>query len=351
MAKVGLVALGCAIALWAAQPAAAQTRLFSDHSEIAITLEAPFSTIQHNAQRSTDPHPGVVTLAGAQPQRFNVQVSARGHVRRTTGICAFPPLRLDFQHAQVHGTIFQGQGKLKLVAPCRGGDAYQQLIVLEYIAYQLYNQMTPMSYRVRPVRVTYRETGATTGGDTRFGFFLEDDSDLARRNHRVALDVPTRTFAPAQLDPAAATRAALFEYIIGNLDWDMLANQAGMSCCHNVTLLGLGATAHDGVVPAPYDFDYSGLVHAPYALPPEGIRIPNVRVRYYRGYCRFNDQLPAVIADLRTRRAAFYGVIDGEARLNASTRQDAHHYLDNFFGVLDDLARTDSELTRHCRAG
>jgi hypothetical protein len=351
MQKFAWAALSLVFALCAAAPAAADTRLFSDSSEIAITLEGPLSTIQRTARNNTDPHAGVVTLSGAQGQRFDVQIAARGHVRRMGGFCSLPPLRLTFDRDQVRGTLFEGQHRLKLVAPCRPGDSYQQLIVLEYLAYGLYNQVTAVSFRARPVRVTYRDADAHGREVTRLGFLLEDDDDVAERNHRHALEVQTRAVSPEQLDPDLATRAALFEYMIGNLDWDMLASQAGQSCCHNFVLMAPSRTSRERVAPTPYDFDYSGLVNAPYAMPPEGIRISSVRVRYYRGYCRFNDQLPGVIADLRARRQAFYHVVDSEPLLSDGPRRGAHRYLDDFFAVLDDPARVDRELTRHCRSG
>jgi hypothetical protein len=204
---------------------------------------------------------------------------------------------------------------------------------------------------VRPVRVTYHDTDNGRRDDTRWGFLIEDDNDVAHRNHRVKLDVQSGDVAAAGLDPEAATRAALFEYMISNLDWDMVSGHAGDPCCHNNKLIGLTAGARTNVVPLPYDFDYSGLVNAPYAMPPEGIRVRDVRTRYYRGYCRFNDQLPAVIADVRARRGEFYGVIDNEQRLDASHKRAAHAFLDGFFNVLDDPARVASELTNHCRRG
>jgi hypothetical protein len=45
------------------------------------------------------------------------------------------------------------------------------------------------------------------------------------------------------------------------------------------------------VFPIPYDFDYSGLVDATYALPPPGMGITTVRDRVYRGPCRTMPEL------------------------------------------------------------
>src|SRR5262249_10093435 len=103
MVKVFFAALG-GFALACSAPALAQTRLFSDNSEIAITLSGPLTTIQRAAARSTDPRPGTVTLAGAAPQTFNVQIAPRGYTRRTI-TCSFTPLRLDFEGDALHGTL------------------------------------------------------------------------------------------------------------------------------------------------------------------------------------------------------------------------------------------------------
>ena len=98
----------------------------------------------------------------------------------------------------------------------------------------------------------------------------------------------------SQLDPDAAARFAVFEYMISNLDWAMTAGQPGQDCCHNSRLAGRPGTA-TGLVGVPYDFDYSGLVDAPYAVPPDGIHVSNVRVRRYRGFCAHNEQAQAVM--------------------------------------------------------
>ena len=76
--------------------------------------------------------------------------------------------------------------------------------------------------------------------------------------------------------------------MISNLDWAMTAGPAGADCCHNARLMGVEGTtgASTGLIPVPYDFDYAGLVNAPYAVPPEGIRVANVKVRRYPATAR-----------------------------------------------------------------
>jgi hypothetical protein len=342
--------IGLAAAFLLSTPAAAQTPLFSHNSELDVTIEAPFATLIRTASRNTDEHPGSLVLNGQSgAERYNLLVSARGMSRRIGGFCTFPPLRIDFENNQLRETLFRGQNKLKLTTHCRPSANYEQLYVLEYLAYRLYNEITPLSFRARPLRVTYHDTENRRDDETHFGFFVEDEDDLARRNDRVALEVETRTVTIDQLDGAAAARVALFEFMIGNLDFDMLQSAAGRDCCHNTRLLAPSETNRTAIVPAPYDFDHSGFVNAPYALPPEGLSVRNVRQRLYRGYCAHNDQLPAAIALFQSRREALNALIAGATRLSQSRRQTARNYIDGFFDVIGDPQAVQRQLIERCR--
>jgi hypothetical protein len=347
---IRLICLVLAMAAASSVPAVAQTPLFSDNSEVAVTIEAPFNTLIREARRGTPEYPGTLAFNGrGGAERYNLLISPRGMSRRVGGICVFPPLRIDFENNELRETLFRGQNRLKLTTHCRPNPNYEQLYVLEYTAYRLYNEITPFSFRVRPLRVAYHDTDGRRADEAHFGFFTEDESDLARRNDRVALEVETRTVTASQLDGASAARAALFEFMIGNLDWDMLQSAAGRECCHNFRLLAATETTRSGIVPAPYDFDHSGFVNAPYATPPEGIDVPNVRARVFRGYCAHNDQLPAAIAHFQGRRAAINAVIAGETRLTAQRRQTAQRYIDDFYEVIADSARVQRQLIDRCR--
>ena len=342
------LALAGALTIGAFFPAAAQTPLFADNSEIAITIEGPINRLVRDSRRSTDPHPATLTLTSgeAAPRTFPIQIAARGFSRRTLNICAFPPIRLIFQDGTVRGTLFQGQGRVKLVTHCQSSNAYEQQVRVEYLAYRLYNAITPMSFRVRPVQVTYREAGGERS-DTHFGFLIEDTDDLARRNGRVELEVQTEQIGYSQLDEQASARLAMFQYMIGNLDWDYVHGPAGEDCCHNGKLIG-NCGSELNVIPVPYDFDYSGFVDAPYAVPPEGVSVQNVRVRYYRGVCRHREQVPAAIAEIRSHQAEIMALIAQQEGLTEARRRKATRYIEGFFTLAnnpDELAR---DLTRRC---
>ncbi|MBL8542441.1 MAG: hypothetical protein JNJ63_01400 [Hyphomonadaceae bacterium] len=341
-----IISATCALA-----PASAQTRLFSDDTELQAAIEGPIGTLVRTAQRNTDAYPAVFILQdGAAAHRFDIQLSAGGISRRTGGICSFPPLRLNFDGAAVRGTPMQGQNKLKLVTRCRTSGNFEQLTVLEYLAYRMYNEVTPMSFRVRPVRVAYRDSEGRRREETQFNFLIEDQSDMARRNERrVPIDVQSAEVRSSQLDANAAATLSVFQYMIGNLDWDALQDHPGRGCCHNVKLIAASAEARTNIVPVPYDFDYSGFVDAPYALAPEGLGISSVRQRVFRGYCSHNDALPAALDRFRARRDAIFALIEGETRLSESERRNARTFIQGFFEIIDDPGRVNRLMLQRCR--
>jgi hypothetical protein len=342
-----------ALAWMLASPAGAKSALFSDEAPLQLVINAPFPALVRAAKTNTNPLPATLSVTdGAGPaQSFPIQLRARGLTRRTGGYCSFPPLSLNFDKAAVRGTVFQGQKKLKLVTYCNTPADQEQRIVLEYLAYRLYNLVTPMSYRVRPADVTYRN-GDKDGGLKRFGFLIEDIDDVADRNHRQELKVASKQVSAAQLDARATARAAMLEFMIGNLDWDFLAGPAGSDCCHNsrfIAAKGATAATATAVVPLPYDFDYSGLVDAPYAVAPEKLRVSGVTDRLYRGYCVSSGEIPSVVEEFRAHRAEMMALIDTEPRLNPRFRAKAARFMEGFFAVLDDPARVQAQIVRRCR--
>ena len=327
-------ALMTAPAMAIAQPAAKP--LFASQAPIHIAIQGPVGALVRKAADSVAPQPATLAVAGTT-ENLPIQLSARGLSRRTGGICNFPPLRVEFTQPPGAQSLFAGQKRLKLVTHCQQSPGYQQHLLLEYSAYLVFNQLTPLSYRVRLATVDYAESNGkiTT---SRWGFFIEDLDDLAKRNGLTEARVGDR-ITSTQLEAQQAARVALFQYMIGNLDWSMRAGPAGEGCCHNSRLLtGQGAL----LVPVSYDFDYSGLVDAPYALPPEGFSINSVRTRVFQGYCRHNPQVIAAASEFRAKRAAIEGVYSQIPGLSDRTRGKALGYLGAFFDQIatDDTVRT-----------
>jgi hypothetical protein len=112
----------------------------------------------------------------------------------------------------------------------------------------------------------------------------------------------------------------------------MRAGPQGTECCHNSRLM---SAAGSPLTTVPYDFDFSGLVDAPYAGPPEGIPIRTLRDRNYRGYCAHMAAARAAAAEFSARRGELIGVLSTIPGMTDGTRQNAAKYLAGFFQDLD----------------
>jgi hypothetical protein len=332
-----------AVAFLAGHAQAGQpTPLFASDETIDIAITGPINELVRKAAKSTDPYPATLSYG---EETHAIELSARGKSRRETN-CKFPPLRVKFTEKPPEGSLFRKQGTLKLVTHCRASASFQQYYLLEYAAYRMYNVLTPASYRVRLANVSYvNDNGKLVA--RRIGFFIEDIDDLADRVDMNEVEVPEVTVA--QHDPAAAARAILFWHMIGNHDWSMLAGAPGEDCCHNGKLIGASKTATSGLVYVPYDFDYSGFVDAPYAVPPDAIPIRNVRMRYFRSWCSINDAVRAQAALFRAKKDAVYAAVDETPGLTASKRKKAARYLDGFFAQIADDAAVERNVIAKCR--
>lgn len=325
------------ILLFASTTAAAQgpvTPLFASDAPIQFTIQGPINSIVRSAERSPTTVPATLSLAGST-EVHAIRLTPRGISRRRKETCDFPPLRVELAQPAAATSLFKGQRRLKLVTHCRSSSGFQQHLLLEFAAYRMFNLLTPLSYRARLATVSYVEANGKNL-TTRLGFFIEDLDDVARRNGMRPAVVGDR-ISSQQLEARQAARVALFQYMIGNLDWSMRAGPAGEGCCHNSRLLS-GATA--AMVPVAYDFDYSGMVDAPYAIPPEQFRVNSVRTRVYQGYCRHNGAAVAAAAEFRAARPSIEALFSQIPAMEDRTRRKALSYLSRFF---EDIA-TDQSL-------
>lgn len=314
--------------------------LFAVETPLAVTLQAPWPELLKNTKDARK-YPTVLAYADAagKSHRLAATVETRGLTRLR--VCKFPPLRLRFEKGAAAGSEFAGQDSLKMVTHCKNGDDY--LYVQELLAYRIYNVVTPLSFRARPLEVTYQDSKGKAD-EARFAFLIEDVGDMAKRNG-LKRDKKPR-FRPADFEALAMSRLVLFQYLIGNTDWDVTAGPAADECCHNTRVLGSDEGKR---VAVPYDFDSAGLVAASYAAPHASLPITNVKQRLYRGLCVHNDALPAARAEFIGHRAAILQLIQGETRLGERKREAVAKYVGDFYAVLGDDARFAKEITAKCR--
>ncbi len=295
------------------------------------------------AQRTA--RPASLALTHPAAETHAILLSPRGLTRRMRDTCSFPPLRVEFTVPPAPASLFERQKRLKLVTHCRSAGGFQQHVLLEYAAYRLLGVLSPNALRARLAQVDYVDA-AGRPMLSRLGFFIEDTDDAARRNGLA--EVRTTLVAPARLDSREAARAALFQYMIGNFDWSMNVGPAGDDCCHNFRLMGATKEARSGIIPVPYDFDFSGLVNTPYAVVPDIVPVSSVLQRRYRGHCVHNAQVLAVVPEFRARRAELLAVLGQIPQLEERRRARAVAYLEGFFRDIATDEDVHKRLLRTC---
>jgi hypothetical protein len=277
-------------------------------------------------------------------QQLDVKVRIRGNLRARKDICDFAPLRLNFKKKQVRGTEFQGQDKVKLVTHCDNiGKKPEQLVLKEYLAYQFLAALTENSFRTRLLRVTYVDGAGKRRSRTKYAFLIEHKDDLAERLGARLAKVEAIQFD--ELDHIQTNLVTVFSYFIGNTDFSGVRGPNEGFCCHNVLLLQQTSGLK---MPIPYDFDFSGMVNAPYAEPNPKFHITSVKTRLYRGLCRNNDLLHGTFDLFHNNRDNIYALIAGLEGLTNSSRKKLTGYVDNFYEELANEAQVNRKFLTRC---
>jgi len=312
--------------------------LFAATTPLVFTLTANFKTVQSDrVPNSTKTYPATIefTREDGSSTKVDLPIRTRGQARRSYDVCEFAPLRLEFPTDQLKGTAFAGQHAIKLGVHCRNVKEFEQYVLREYAAYRIYDLLTPHSFRARLAKVTYVDTGSKKTLGPKYGMLIEDDSDVAKR---LEGRIITETALLSRLDMNDYALMTLFEYMIGNNDVSVIKE-------HNVKFVQMRSGT---VYPIPYDFDYSGLVDASYALPPAGRGITNVRDRVFFGPCRTPTELDALLARFRAIRPQIAPMYDSLPDFDPSGKKKALAYLDQFYRSVDRPADVKTNILEHC---
>lgn len=314
--------------------------LFESDDVIAVALKTDFKRLFDD--RGDDPQQQPATLsykdAAGSEHSQEIKVRLRGNFRKKH--CNFPPIRLNFAKKASEGTLFEGEDKLKLVTHCQDKkDEYEQYVLMEYLAYRMYNELTDQSFRVRLVQVTYEDTDGNRKPITRYGFLIEDDELMAERNNGFHLDNHTG-YHQESTDYSQILMMAVFQFMIGNTDWSVPA-------LHNIRLI----STEESQLPiaVPYDFDFSGLVNSNYASPSPKLPIKTVRQRLYRGYCRPQEEVSRQAEVFQTKKDQFYALIKGMEPLSRVVRGNAIDYLNDFYKTISSEKRMRRAFENTCQ--
>lgn len=293
---------------------------------IKINLSFDLSCLQEN-RRDKEDHPGILQFIdqNGQKQNWQVDIRLRGRFRRQR--CQeMPPLTIDFSKKELLKAGLAPFDDMKLVTYCMDNDqAAREALIREYITYKLYNQLTEMSFRVQLVKMTVKDTGSGKK-TTQMAFLIEDTAQLRDRLGAKKME-DFRVRHKIQFQPHALRMTTLFQYMIGNQDW-------GLTISKNVKYL----MRANQVIVVPYDFDFSALVNASYAMPAEGMEKPLTYGRAYLGFQEDPKDLRSTFNEMLGKRTKMIQVIRQCKYLRATAKKEMEAYLNFFFEQSADLS-------------
>jgi hypothetical protein len=315
--------------------------LFSSHDVIEMTLVANLEELMADVDEDRSEHAALLSYRAPDGsiRSHGIKAQTRGRYRRNPENCPFPPLRLNFDRSDVAETLFDVQDKLKLVTHCRTDDLhYDQFVLQEYGLYRVFNVLTPRSFRVRLVRMTYLDVSGRHEPITRNAFLIEHIDDLARRVEGKVYE--EQNVPRERLDFDQLTLLYLFEYMIGNIDWDV-------SMLQNLALI---APSRDGPYsPIPYDFDLADVIAPPGADRHPRLGPTALRHLLFADFCRAKDDLEPYLDLFKRKKEDIYAVFDRIPGLTPERAAATRRYFDQLYRIINSPRNVEREFLRPCR--
>lgn len=325
------------LSVLAVSPLAAQGDFFSTDTVFVITIRTDLRSLL----RDRDPEreiwrAGTVRWTDSSGERSApVRLRTRGLWRLQN--CEFPPIRLRFSRDSAAGSPFADLRRPKLVTHCGPRADEEQYVLQEYALYRVLRFLTPLSFSVRLLRVSWEDSSGAVRPVTRYAFITEDPVRLAERLGGEL--VPDSGLGMSRLAPSNAALLGVFQYFAGNTDWSVPGR-------HNIELF----RRNDTTWALPYDFDWAGAIAARYARPAPVLPTRSVRERIYLGLCQSGVILEPVLARfeaLRDSIAALYRSVPG---MDPRVVQRTLDYYDEFYRAIRDRERfLERVVARDCR--
>jgi hypothetical protein len=286
-----------------------------------LVLETDLTTMM--ASRKTNAYfSGTLTTEEGVVRK--VEIKTRGKYRRKT--CELPPLKLKFSKKGLVAEGLDTLNEIKIIMPCFDDDRGDELVMKEYLAYRMFEKMTPASVRARLIKINLKDTHVEKSKKSFYALLVEDEEELAARLK--ALPVDQYGIEPDSLNTNQAAMTVMFNYMIGNTDWEI-------AMMRNVRLF----QSFEGgkVFTIPYDFDFSGFVSAPYSSPSSESGLKTVRDRFLMSSGLKPDALKRAAKTLKAMRPELIEICKLK-QLDKDEQNKLIAYLQTFFDQYDENA-------------
>ena len=311
--------------LWAQDKIVSRKNFFLENKPLEVTVTTDLKKLVMTKKNPTLQPANLTWRAvnGGEDIVEPIRIRLRGNNRREN--CNLASLMVDFR-VDSQKTKTSNLKEMKWVAPCARGIEGEQFVLKEYLIYKMYNMFTDLSFRVRLLHITFEDANKKQKPYTQYGFAIEHVDDLRKRNN--CSEEKKKQYLTIQTERNQALLVSIFQYMIGNTDWSV-------PNYHNVKLLIPKDSSTLAPLIVPYDFDYAGLVNAPYAVPHETWGIEKVTDRKYLGFPRTLEEIKAVTDKFGAKKDDINNLINNFELLTNYHKKEMSLFIAQFYKILE----------------
>ena len=305
------------------QESRAQSTLFDtlydmsiDRMEVALDLD---SLLMNKMTAKEHPCTLKVITSDHNLMELPMKASVRSKSRRR--YCDFPPLEFDFDKKVLENLNLIKQDKYKIVTHCLDIEAGELVLLKEFMVYQLYNILTPLSLRSKLVNIVYIHS-ITDFRIEKKAILLESEKEFAQNNNGTLCNCMG---TPADsIDAMQFETIAMLQYMIGNTDMDHLVER-------NIKFIK--PESGQRWLPVAYDFDFSTLVNAPYVHPE--VKDKTLIRRTYLGFPGNATYLDEVKALFNSKKEEIIDYIRNFDLISSNERRAVIKYINDFYREIN----------------
>jgi hypothetical protein len=266
---------------------------------------------------------------------IEASVEVRGNFRRKKENCDFPPIRMRLKKGKLERSIFGRNRNIKLVTHCKeNSDQFLQYMGKEYTTYKIHNLISPYSFRVKMVEITYIDEKNRLEPLTNQAFLIEDVDELAKRHQMKEFE---GKLTADSIDHDNLLTTSVFQFMIGNTDWIIQFSK-------NLKFL---RDEHKTIL-VPYDFDYTALVGTEYTLPGGQTTLMPPQ-RKFKGPCYESDELMAEFVRFNNKKDEIFEVISESPYLKSRTKSEMKNYINEFYRIIKSKAKVRGYFQINCK--
>lgn len=322
--------------LSSAQKSLSSDLLYVDQTPLEIQLKYSNKNVKKNTTDSTFIETDLNFLIENKWNTIPVSLRARGNFRRAK--CYFPPIKMKIKKSLSKNTVFKGNKSLKLVLPCRTEDEKNDNILQEFIAYKIYEVISPYHFKTRRVNIDFTEPkGRKNKTFALKGFLIEDDSRLAKRFDGRVVE---QFIHPMAMQGLTSVQHAFFQFLIGNTDFSV-------SYQHNGKLL---YTSKE-FLPLPYDFDMTGWVDPSYGFGNPVLQLSALTDRRYRGFKRDDQVMNTVRKQYIDSKDEIISIVDSfKSEFDSTYEFDKmYKFMTDFFEIIQNDKKFNKSILSQAR--